>query len=229
VTRARSQAGFTLPELLVTMSISMVILLGAFALLDTVMKRTGETQGRVEATQAGRQALDVMTRQLRSQVCPSTGVVAIADASPNSITFYTDLTNGSLPQKDRVEKRVLAYDPATRRITESIYRPTGADPIAFATTPTTRELIRNVVPDGSQPLFRYFAFSPATATTAPQLSVPLVNPAAGDRARIAQIRLAFVVKAGKGVATEPASITLRDDVYVRSANPNDSAPTPLCA
>jgi type II secretory pathway pseudopilin PulG len=227
--RARSEGGFTLPELLVTMFVSMVILLAVFAVLDTVMKRTAETQARVEATQRGRVAMDTITRQLRSQVCLSTTSPAIVDASPNSITFYTDLTNGAAAKKDSIEKRVIAYDSTTRRITQSVYRPTGADPIAFNATATTRVLATDVVLDGGQPLFRYHAFAPATATTGPELSVSLVNPVAADRARIAQIKLAFVVQASRKAVADRVSITMRDDVFVRTANPNETAPNPVCA
>jgi type II secretory pathway pseudopilin PulG len=229
MTRVRSQDGFTLPELLTTMTVSMVVLLAVFAVLDTVMKRTAETQARIEATQRGRVVMDTMTRQLRSQTCPSTTTPAIADASPNSVTFYTDLTNGAAPRKDSIEKRVLAYDPATKRITQSVYRPTGADPIAFNATATTRVLATDVVPDGGQPVFRYYAYAPAVAPAAPQLTAELVNPVAADRPKIAQIKLAFVVQASRKAVADRVFITMRDDVFVRSANPNDTAPIPLCA
>ena len=85
--RVRSQEGFTLTELLIAMTAGMVILLAGFGLLETVLKRTGETQLRVEATQRGRQALDVMTRQLRSQVCLNATTPAVAAATANSVTF----------------------------------------------------------------------------------------------------------------------------------------------
>ena len=95
MTRLRSQDGFTLPELLTAMAMGTIILLGAFGLLDTAMRRTSETQLKVEATQRGRQALDLVTRQLRSQVCLDTATPAVLEATPTSVTFYADLSNGS--------------------------------------------------------------------------------------------------------------------------------------
>ena len=53
IARLRSADGHTLPELLTALMMSMVILLATFALLDHVLKRTGETQARVEATPEG--------------------------------------------------------------------------------------------------------------------------------------------------------------------------------
>ncbi len=238
--RLRSQDGFTLPELLTAISMSMIILLGAFAVLDTVMTRTVETQARVEATQRGRQALDVMTRQLRSQVCLDSTTPAIAEAEPNRVTFYADLSAGDTALNQRIEKRVLSYDPATARLYESVYKPVaGSDPIAYPATPDfTRELVRNVAPDGGAPVFRYYAFTPATATTKPEPTEQLVSPDAANRERIARIELAFAVKAGRTGELARGGITLRDEVLVRSVDPNkydpknpdpiQRAPRPTC-
>jgi prepilin-type N-terminal cleavage/methylation domain-containing protein len=238
VSRLRDEQGFTLHELLTAIAMSTIILLGAFGLLDTVMQRTGETQARVDATQRARQALDVMTRQLRSQVCLGTAP-AVADASPNSVTFYTDMSDGSAALRNRIEKRVLTYDPATRRILEAIYPPTGTDPITYPAAPAmTRELARNVVPEKTS-MFRYFAFTEGTTTTAPEATVELTNPPEADRQRLVKIEIAFEVKGGRSGELERGGITLRDDVYVRAADPNtytpnapdpaNRAPRPICA
>ena len=240
MSRLRDEQGFTLHELLTAIAMSTIILLGAFGLLDTVMERTGETQARVDATQRGRQALDVMTRQLRSQVCLGTAP-AVADASPNSVTFYTDMSDGSAALRNRIEKRVLTYDPASRRILEAIYPPTGTDPISYAAAPSmTRELARNVVPEEGEPsLFRYYAYTDGTVEQAPKPELELTNPVEADRARIVRIGIAFEVRAGRTGELERGGIVLRDDVYVRAADPNNytpnapdpanRAPRPICA
>jgi prepilin-type N-terminal cleavage/methylation domain-containing protein len=226
VSRLRTQDGFTLPELLTAISMSVIVLLGAFGVLDTVMSRTVETQARVEATQRARQALDVMTRQLRSQVCLDATTPAIAEAEPNRVTFYADLSDGTAALSERVEKRVLSYDPAAGRIYESVYEPTGADPIAFPAVPdSTRELARNVVTDGAAPIFRYYAFTPATSTAKPQPTAQLVSPDAAGRGRIARVELAFAVRPGRTAEPARGGITLRDEVFVRSVDPNDYDPT----
>ena len=67
------------------------------------------------------------------------------------------------------------------------------------------------------------------SAAAPELSALLVNPVAADRARIAQIKLAFVAQASRTAIADRVSITMRDDVFVRSADPNDTAPNPTCA
>ena len=67
--RLRAEDGFTLPELLVTMAIALIVSLATFSLIEVVMKRSGDIGARVETTQRGRTAMDLITRQLRSQVC----------------------------------------------------------------------------------------------------------------------------------------------------------------
>jgi type II secretory pathway pseudopilin PulG len=242
VSRLRAQEGFTLPELLTTMSISIIVLLGAFGLLDVVMKRTGETRARVETAQVGREALETMTQQLRSQVCPSTSIASLAAASANSVTFYADLSNGAAAVKDRVQKRVLTYDPAARTITQSVYLPTGVGtattppgPTFPATASSTRVLAANVDTDG-QAIFRYFAYAPgtaATATTAATAATPTVEltapTAAADLARIARIQIAFVAKSANPTMVDRGALTLHDQVVLRAADPNDLAPVPKCA
>jgi len=240
----RRADGFTLPELLIGITMATIIMLAAFALLDTAIRRTGETQARVEATQRGRQAPDVITRELRSQVClpsevlagtPTAPQPAIAAASPFSTTFYVDLTDGTASFVSRVEKRVLTYDPAGRRLVEDRYRSTGVVPLMFQEPPSRKVLVTNVVPDtddesrlpdGSPAIFRYYAFGPAATPT-----VEVINPTASERARIARIDLAFVTRAGSEqvTGTPAASLTLRDRISIRAADPNDPAPYPTCA
>jgi prepilin-type N-terminal cleavage/methylation domain-containing protein len=67
--RLNSERGMTLPEVMVTMVISMILSLATFALVDVTMRQTGEISDRVDGVQRGRVAMDLMTRQLRSQVC----------------------------------------------------------------------------------------------------------------------------------------------------------------
>lgn len=240
MTRLRRQEGFTLPELLIGISMSMIIALACFSLLETAMRRTGQTQDRVEATQRGRQALDTMTRQLRSQVClPAdqlpTGTViaqpAIASASPTSVTFFSDLSTGSGTFANRVEKRVLTYDASKKRIVEERYKTTGVTPLVFKAAPESRKvLVTNVVPDPGNSVFRYYAFGVATATEIPKTNIELTNPGTTDIGRIARVDIAFVTRAGSEVATttNDASLTLRTQVYMRAADPNDPAPYPTC-
>ncbi len=123
--RLRQEDGFTLPELLTTMMIGLILVLATLTLVEVTMRRTGESQDRVEALQGGRLAMDTMTRELRSRVClPRVGDVdapqfSIDAASPDSITVFTDMRDTSTGGTPVVpsgyiagpDKRTLTYVP----------------------------------------------------------------------------------------------------------------------
>src|SRR3954452_21928871 len=105
----RNQRGFTLIELLIAISVGSVIMLATFAMLDSSVTLTGTTQKRVDATQRGRQAMDTITSQLRSQVCPNAAASAIVGAGGTgtasnqySVNFWTFRRAGAFPPERHV-------------------------------------------------------------------------------------------------------------------------------
>jgi prepilin-type N-terminal cleavage/methylation domain-containing protein len=161
--RLRQEEGFTLPEMLITIVIGMIITLAGFTLVEVVMQRSGEISARIEAVQNGRSAMDTITRQLRSQVCllrPG-GTVddprrSLVEAKPDSLTFYVDMRNTAKPDPNATptptpsgfqgpEKHTLVYDAAKRRILETAYKPTGVTNgvYSFQSTGTTRTVLYN--------------------------------------------------------------------------------------
>ncbi len=229
--RLRREDGHTLPELLTALFMSTIILMATFALVEHVMRRTAETQARVESTQKGRQAMDAITRSLRSQVCLSATATSMAAASDTSMTYYTDRGDPTATTVEPPEKHVVTYDPATRKLTQEIYPGTGAPPTTtYASTPALRkQLAENIVLDGATPMFQYFAY---TTLTPPTATLALPGPVAtADLGRIARISITFVAQAGSGntLSAKRAASAYTNDVYVRAADPNDPAPYPTCA
>jgi type II secretory pathway component PulJ len=177
----RRQDGFTLPELLIMLSMSLIVALAAFSLLDVTMRKTGEATARVQSAQSGRLAMDIMTRELRSQVCLDTDPATPPMAAPtgfgqlsdsNDAVFYTDFTDPGtavpLP-----ELHVLSYDSTKNQLLEKDYvgnvvTSTAADgsvvntytyPSANTTPARTKVLLGNVVPYPN-----YTAGSPSTSS-----------------------------------------------------------------
>jgi prepilin-type N-terminal cleavage/methylation domain-containing protein len=231
---ARRDGGFTLPEMLTAMAIAMFISLAAFALIGFTMTRAAEVQGRVEASQKGRMAMDIITRQLRSQVCLSSTVPPIAAADANTVSFYVDMSNGTLSNPPP-ELHRLTYDPGTRSLTESTFR--DKDPgtgITYWSTPDrTRTLLENAVPyrapnaTADTPIFRYYAFNAATPPR-PDLALPAPLNST-DLGRVARIEVSFRALPPGARTNVRSSLLMQDQVYVRAADPNDPAPTPTCA
>jgi prepilin-type N-terminal cleavage/methylation domain-containing protein len=227
----RSDAGFTLPELIVAMALGMLVVLGAFTLMDTTLSQTRNVQERVDAAQRGRVTMDTVTRSLRSQVCASTATerrTGLVSGDASSITIYRDLSDGrdaAVRAPDRVTLSLVGGV-----LTEQTFRPTGTvgAPV-YPTTPTTqRQLATDIAPaveNGQpQPLFRYFAYDdePVARPLAP------VAPTATDEAaRVARIEVRFVARPTRS-STDKNALSLHDDVFVRGTDPHDEDPAPRC-
>ena len=164
LTRLRQEEGFTLPEMLITIVIGMTITLAGFTLVEVVMQRSGEISARIEAVQSGRSAMDLITRQLRSQVCllrpggtvddPRRSLIA---ANPASMTFYVDMRNTANPNPSATptatpsgfsgpEKHTLSYDAVKGEILETSFKSLSVTNgnYEWAATGTTRALLSNV-------------------------------------------------------------------------------------
>jgi type II secretory pathway pseudopilin PulG len=239
--RVRSEDGFTLVELLAGMAIAMIVLLAAFDLLDTTVSVTARTQARVDANSRGRQALDTMIRSLRSEVCLDKDQ-PIVDANwtggTQTVTYYADFSDGSGAAPP--QKHVLAYDSAAGTITQSVYTGTyqgtgNPPPATYTAAPEVTTLATDVGPDmdfpadasGRRPVFRFYKFD---GSTPPNFVGPLALPlTAADSGAITKVGIAFATRPADAPATATPLAVMQDDVYVRSADPNLTSPTPTCA
>jgi prepilin-type N-terminal cleavage/methylation domain-containing protein len=235
MTRLRREEGFTLPEMLVAISIAMIVSLAAFALVETTMKKSADAAARVNATQRGRLAMDTITRQLRSQVCIATNVPAMYAATDSSASFYVDFTdqsNSDTPPElhrityDPVAKTIVEYD--TTGVSDHATPPRFTYDLAVPGRNKSKTLISNVQQYGNTPIFQYFGYDEETP---PRPSVVLPAAAgmtATNLARVARIVVTFRSLPESRTSTL-GSIVMQDEIYVRSADPNDPAPTPTCA
>ena len=223
------ERGFSLTELLVAMFIGMIILLAAFMLLDRSFSASGQVADRSEALQRGRLAMDLITRQLRSQVCVG-NTVPIVSGTDTAITFYADMSDGSTP----IKKRTLSYDTTTDTITESVVPGAGTYPaLTFTGAATSLPLLTKVdqILDGTppttpRPIFRYYGYTVGgTSGALDPLSTPL---SAASLSRVALIKVGFRAFAARTVMNDKDSAVLEDDVYVRVLTATDFQNGPRC-
>jgi len=241
------QDGMTLPEVLVTITIAMVISLAAFALIDTVMRLTGEVQASVDTTQRGRRAMDDMTRELRSQVCVTRTDVTMSDAraiyaaTKNSITFFADLSDESYRtaaveklDAPTLRKLEVVNSKLTETITKGEFDDSVPDGAKFNGTTRSRELLTTLQPltervgaaTVSVPVFRYFGFDVNKQTTRE------LDPGGGSLSEanleeIARIQVSFRVTPNSK-SLKRGWTDFKNDVYVRIADPNADEPRPEC-
>lgn len=185
------ESGYTLTELLMAMTIGLFVLMAAFVLIDRANSVTNELTDRQDAVQRGRQAMETLTRQLRSQVCLGETTEPITEGTSTRVKFYSDLGDGSR----NIEQRLLEYDPVAQRITERVYPGVGTYPdLSFAAEESpaqTRWLLTKadeVKVDGvDAPVFRFFAFRTGGAPgDLEQLPVPL---SAENASRVVTVKI----------------------------------------
>jgi prepilin-type N-terminal cleavage/methylation domain-containing protein len=226
------QSGMTLIELVIGLSIGLIVIMATFAVLDRATTLQAEVADRQDAVQRGRQAMELITRQLRSQVCLGTSAEPISYGDGNTIIFYADLSDGS----QNVAQRTLTYVPASGEtpgvLREDVRDGVGVYPeLTFSEDPdSSRVLLGNVEQAQSggvdQPVFRYYAFQPGSPTgDMDLLTTPLT---AEDASRTVMVRIAYTAMPDRPVPKRKDSTTLVDDVYVRLADPTRPLEGPRC-
>jgi Tfp pilus assembly protein PilW len=215
--RLAGEAGFTLVELLTAMVIGMVVVFGAFTLMERSFVATNDVADRADAAQRGRIAMDAVTRQLRSQVCFS-GQLPLLAGSPSSIDFVTDLGDGTTSP----ERHVLTFTSATNSytLTETDYSMTsanGATPVTWGPA-RTKTLLTGIARNGTTPFFQYLGYdattNPPSVTTLNSTLVP------DDFDNVTQIAVSFAVNPAHAQTRASRGSALSEQVAVPQADPN---------
>ena len=222
MSRLRANHGFTVVEVLVAMSIGLVVITGMLTLLNTTTRLNTGVVTKTDAMQRGRVAMDLLTQQVRSQVCLDRDHPAIVAGDDNSVTFYADFTDAG-----RTAKRRVTFDG--KKITA--YRwdaPAAVSPIldtSFPAAPTATQLVlenaTRQVDTANQPIpfFRYYAYGKdANGILRPdtKLATPLDADAAS---RVVRIDISYLALPPKG-SDSAKGVNLSDQVMVRHVDQN---------
>lgn len=205
----RDESGFTLLELMAAAAIGLIVMMGAYAILDTSQRETTRIAERMNANQRARPALQSIMDQIRSS-CVSSGVTPIKPGSTQSAVTFVHYTG---PGVDPVPARVtISYENG--KLIRRTYPANGGDAPnwTFSATPSTSVEIINGVkpatlgnPPSSTPFFRYFAHVNGVLSETP-LPVPL---SAADANRTTQVAVAFAVEPGtNSTRDEKASLSV---------------------
>jgi hypothetical protein len=249
VSRLRQEAGMTLMELMTAISIGMVVLMGMFALLDGSVRMNTNVMSKTDAMQRGRIALDVLTQELRSQVCLSNlaGPAIVPDVTTaNTVEFYSDFSEGD--GTIAPTRRKLSYDPDTGKVTTAIYYadPGIVEPRADQFSDAPSEVLLRLENAGLQrkdgatvPFLRYYAYEwkdVGDGTKRPMATLELPPPIdANEARRVARIDVSIVAKPLGGDKTTKG-VDLTDQIMARHSDPNlakwdpanPSLPDPRC-
>jgi prepilin-type N-terminal cleavage/methylation domain-containing protein len=227
MTRLRDEEGFTLVELLVSMVIGTIVILAAFMVLDATGTLARKAQDRVDATQRGRLAMDVIGSELRSQVCLPGAIPPMeAGAMPTSFIFYANLGDeDDAPTKRRI---YVQGDALMEQIWTGTYAGIpGAQTVTWSASPAQKTLVQPVAQVGATPYFRFWGFDvslPATINT-PLDATPL---SAADAAKVVQVDVNFASRPTRATAASPRDAVFQQSIFFRTADPMDPGKGPKC-
>jgi hypothetical protein len=213
----------TLIELMIGMSIGLVVTFASFAILERATTASHEIADRQDAIQRGRLAMEMITRQLRSQVCLGETAEPISYGDGSTLTFYADLSDGSQNVTRRRLTFVAPTGTAPGKIVEEVFAGLGTYPdLEFGATPTTTRVLlsgaEQVESAGvAEPVFRYYAFQPGSPTgDLQEMPTPLT---ATDASRTIMVHVEFVSLPERNRPRDKDATTLEDSVFIRIADP----------
>jgi hypothetical protein len=225
--RLRDEAGMTVMEVLTAATVGLIVLGAMFALLDSTVRGNTNVMRKTDAMQRGRLAMDVLTQELRSQVClPNlAGTAVIAGATADQIEFYSDFSegDGTVPPT----KRRLTFEPATGDIKTSIFTTNVLEPRPgdYRTTPSQifmrlENAARQRVGGVDVPFLRYYAYRWVGNPPRPEATEVLTPPLdAIEARRVARIDVNFVSQP-TGVEDRKKGVDLLDQIMARHSDPN---------
>ena len=196
-TRAGDEHGFTLAELLVSLSAGLVLVLALFAVFDIAVVQSARSIDRVESSQRGRTAMEQLIQELHSS-CVAASVAPVLSTSDNTTLKFVSQF-GSKPVLTP-DQHVVTIQPDPIKpyndLVDKVYLATGGSSPnwTFSTTPTaTKWLAENVtqatVNGAVQPYFQYYSYANGAISTTP-LTTPL---SATDAASAVQVNVSIAV------------------------------------
>lgn len=205
--RRRTQAGFTLVELLVGIILSMVFAIAIYGMFFSTLDsaRSQQTQWLAQAT--GRTAIDRMSSEIRQAVSPDDGLTPpIISLSPTSIEIYLDpsRTASSLrPVPQKVRYRIVSG----QLIRDRAVSPQTSPPYSYGAYGASEVLVDGVQ-NGAVPL--------VAPVTEDGVALPATINAGDARLRDVagtSLRLLIAQKTGAKATT----MELNTDVALRNA------------
>lgn len=199
----KSNSGFTIIELIISVFILSIVVITATSFQRDVFSLNYSLQGNLNAQIEARRVVRVMIAELRKASPSSLGAYPIASASSTAITFYSDLdSNGT---KERVR-----YFVSGNEVRRGVIIPTGNPAVYNSGSETLTTVISGFVSSSTLPLFQYYPSTYSGTSTA--MSYPLDIPA------IRLIKITAIIN--KDPAHNPAPFIITSQVNLRNLKDN---------
>lgn len=138
--------GFTLLEVLISISIFTVLLLAINQLFLSLYKQQGVDMAALERIQQAGRVTEVLSRELREANRGENGNFAISIAEDDRLVFFSDLDKDGLAEK-------IAYFLEGTEMKKTVTEP--GDDRSYAGAETTLVVCREIQ-NGSVPIFTYY-------------------------------------------------------------------------
>jgi prepilin-type N-terminal cleavage/methylation domain-containing protein len=195
--RLTDHAGFTMVELMVAMATGLVIVFGAFSLIDLSTRTATQVRDRVDATTQARAAMETLVQELNSG-CVTSDVSPVQPRTAGGPSVTTNGTNlvfvdglgqsGTIDQSESVQPVEHVVSLTNGTLTDSSYAYVSGNQPSLQNAPTwtfgstpiaTHVLLTNVTPQAGSngAIFQYYSYSNPSNATAQSLvgAAPITN------------------------------------------------------
>ena len=95
----QSRNGFTLIEILVTLSIFILLFFVSANFITSSLRATAQEAEQAAAIKSARRAMDIMIREIHGATSSAHGDYPLAVVQPQNLTFYNDIDNDNKAEK----------------------------------------------------------------------------------------------------------------------------------
>jgi len=206
----REEAGFTLPEMLVTIIMMLTVMFALYSIFDMSIRVFSIGNNRMEAVETARMGLDKMARELRAaypvdMVNGKTNLFWNAGA-PVTVLTSPPPANGPITFGNDLNGNRRIYDSATSLLD-------SGEQITYSVSGTT--LLRNGDPVADNVQALTLTYFDANGSRFDANGNP-VNPVIGAAANIRVVHIKLEVKVPGNAGQGPVTQTLQTDVALRN-------------
>lgn len=160
-----SQSGFTLIEILVSLSIFLVVIVGISSMMIYAFRNNKIIWEQLSTQNDGRKVAQGLVNELRTATASSIGAYALEKAEAQQLIFYANVDTDSL------RERVRYFKDGTN-LKRGVIKPSGS-PLTYNVANEVITIVAHDVASGDNPLFYYYnqSYTGSEAALAQPVSV----------------------------------------------------------
>lgn len=236
--RLKSESGFSLPELLVTMFAGIILFMATLTVLDVSMRQNARTTDRVQTTQIGRTAMERLAQELHSSCVWATVPPVQSGSTANTLWFISQFSPSTVPVPVLHKVDLNTTTHVLNDTTYALSVPNGVtDPTAWQTNPAnwtlsafntsvatgSTNLVANVWPIGSGSVFQYYQYVTGQIATDATHQITGSPLTATTAANVGEVAVAFSVRPADQSTEADRAININDAIVVAAPTSNGAA------